>query len=408
MEAQAQIISRGMRWTPEMFKRAEKGQFYYKIGDKGGQLLISGAQARWKRPEFAEYIYIPSLRVSGKPEDLYKLLQSVVQNESKIREYLSSSYTSSNVSVPQKNGGMMEQFEAEVSEFGKFRETQSTTKEPGSNSGINLVMLDSLIGSLDHAEAIRKSRPVKQAPIPNAAGTGQVLQPKRAGRRLPFSTRIHNLRNGQVLDVTNMREDGTGAKVILQPGPNSGKIGCSLVSGIVSSNLETFRMALTQLELSSEQQQQCLAQWQANRLTNTTSGTTSSQGTVSSQGTSSTTTAKPRGRRSAQKPVTKSSIVMPTSTSTTMSMPTSTMPTIPSIPTLLSKPQSSQASPRSKVVSPMMPSMPNMSTTAPTATSSIAKFPTLSSGKKSPMRTPFSGGNLPVLPSMTSPRAMGH
>lgn len=387
MESQAQIVSRGMRWTPEMLGRAEKGHFYYKIGDKGGQLFLSGATARWKRPEYSRYIYIPSMRIAGNPEDLKSLLQSINASDKDIKEYMINAYSSQNTQVSVKNGGMLEKYEAELSEYTRFRESQVDSKETNTGPSVNLVMLNTLIDALPQAEAIRSIRQNKPGVSSTSSGSsGTSVPAKRPGRRVPFSQRITNLRNGQVLDVSNMREDGTGAKIIAQPGSGSGKMGCTLISGIVSSSLETFRLALQQLNLTADQQQQCLAQWQASRVTSTT--TAGSSGTTSSRG---------RGRKS-----TKTATTVTTSGGSGLGSVMSGFSGVASIPTLI--PQ--------KTVSPRPTLPPPRSGTMTSSGNLPSRLSTLSVGKKSPPRTGFSTlsgmSSLPTLPSLTSPRAMGH
>ena len=407
MNTQAQIVSRGMRWTSEMMERAKGGHFYYKIGDKSGQLYLSGAGARWKKPEYSRYIYIPSLRIAGNPEDLKTLLQSINASDKEIKDYFSNSYTSQNISVPVKNGGMHEKYEAEVLEYSRFRETQSSVKDTSTGPTISLNMLNGLLGVIQQAEAVRtvRTKPVQAA---GSGSSGGGSASKRPGRRVPLSQRISNLRQGQVLDVTGMRDDGTGAKIIAQPGIGSGKMGCTLISGIVSSNLETFRVALQQLSLTSDQQQQCLAQWQAARAMSTTT----SQGSGASSGISSG--ARPtRGRKAATKVTT---LPAPGAISTvTSSISSRTTSSVPSIPTLIPNktPVLGQASPRPSI--PATRLVPSSSAPAPATTlppSTAGRIPSLSIAKRSPARTnipSLSGMNsLPTLPSLTSPRAMGH
>lgn len=362
-----------------MITRAQKGHFYYKIGDKGGQLYLSGATARWKRSEYSRYIYIPSLRIAGNPEDLKSLLQSNAVSEKEIKEYLVNAYNSQNVNVSVKNGGMFEKYDAELNEYAKFRESQTDVKETNAGPSVTLGMLSTLLDSIQQAEPIRTVRTTKTASTAGTATSGA----KRPGRRVPFSQRISNLRTGQVLDVSNMREDGTGAKIIAQPGNGSGKMGCTLVAGIVSSNLETFRLALQQLNLTPEQQQQCLAQWQANRAVSTSNSNQSA--------------GRARGRKAATAPA--PSIASP---SKPISLPNAAGPSIPTL--VPSKP-----APLAGSVSPRPPTAARMPipTTAP-----MSRIPSLSTGKRSPVQTklPSISGmsSLPTLPSLTSPRAMGH
>ena len=397
MNSQAQIVSRGMRWTPEMMERAKKEHCYYKIGEKPGKLYLSGAGARWKKPEHSRYIYIPSLRIAGNPEDLKSLLQSINATDKDIKDYFANSYTSSNISVAGRSGGMLEKYEAEVQEYSKFKESQSDVKDTSAGPSVNLTMLHGLVNVIQQAEAVRT---VRAKPAPGSGGNGassaSTGAAKRPGRRVPLAQRISNLRQGQVLDVTGMRDDGTGAKIIAQPGIGSGKMGCTLISGIVSSNLDTFRVALQQLNLTADQQQQCLAQWQAARAMSTTPGVTQNAGAARST----------RGRKAATKVTT-----LPSASSTGVSsIPASRTSSVPSIPTLIpgrgaAVPVLGQASPRATVA-------PTRLAAAAPVPSTAGRIPSLSAARKSPPRTTIpslSGMNsLPTLPSLTSPRAMGH
>lgn len=50
-------------------------------------------------------------------------------------------------------------------------------------------------------------------------------------------------REGRVLDVSNLKENGTGSVIIDQPGPRSSKVSIPELPALVSSHYETYKLA---------------------------------------------------------------------------------------------------------------------------------------------------------------------
>ena len=253
-QVQPQVVSSGMRVTEDKIERAKTTHAYIKVGETSGQLLLSGAAARWNQEKFADYIYLSDLRLAGHPEDVRMTLKNTGKyTDAQIEQCLKSAYTAKSITNPQ----MEAKYKEELEQLEKYRKSQVSSKpQVQSNPTITLSMLSALVSAIPNAQTVKATRVAREEDSEDS-GT------KRPGRRIPLQTRLNNLKSNQVIDVTKMKKDGTGAKVVLQPGEASAKVGCSAYR-IVSSNLDMFKAALTCLGLSAADQQKYVDEWTAN------------------------------------------------------------------------------------------------------------------------------------------------
>ena len=231
--AQVTVVSKGMRWSPEASQKALQNHQYIKIGPKQGFLLLSGAPGRWKKPETAGDVYVPSLRVAGNPAVIRQVFIGLNYSANDIAQHLALAYTSGNYATTMKAN-----FDAEVAAYKAFKGQKDATKAATGGPDVTLDDLQYFVEELGKATTVARTTAVS----PRGATS------PRAGRVQPLLKRLADARSkGKVLDVSKMdRVKGTGIKMIVRPGPNSKKIG-AVGLDIVSSDPGLFAIAVRQL-----------------------------------------------------------------------------------------------------------------------------------------------------------------
>ena len=100
-------------------EEAHKRHIYRKIGQKmGGELLISGAEKKWKTESF---IYVSLLRVVGTEQFLRKYLTDNEMSKTEIDAVLKQGFTADRI----KAGNFKKNFETELAELEDFRKNRS-------------------------------------------------------------------------------------------------------------------------------------------------------------------------------------------------------------------------------------------------------------------------------------------
>lgn len=352
MASQAQVVNRGMRVTDEMIARAREGHFYNKVGTRPGQLQLSGAVVRWRKPEFSSYVYVPDFRIAGHPDEVRQVLQSLKKTPSQVEQLLQSGYSLQSLQRPQVEAA----YKKELDALEEYKKSQlSKRSDSPTRSGPQLDDLQALMTDLDKVQTVRSVRPARQEPAASdksAASAG----PRRTGRRVPLQSRLDKLKEGQVLDVSNMKPEGTGAKMIAAPGESSSKVGCKS-HRVVSSDAATFQRALEMLELSADQVQQCLSEWHAASSSSSSSSTTRARTGPKPKSqtstTTTTTTTRPRARRAAPSAAAASSSE---SSASVTAVPVS-VPSVPKVPAAQSGPKAPVV--KSVATTPKLPQVPS-------------------------------------------------
>lgn len=233
--AQVTVVSKGMKWTQDAANKAAKNHQYIKVGPKSGYLLLSGAPGRWKKPETAGDVYVPSLRVAGNPASIRQLFIGLGVSAADIDAHLARAYTAQNY-----QGAMKQAFDAEVAQYNAYKAQKDATKAATGGPDVTLDELEYFVSELGKATTVAKTT----AGSPKAAGSPR----GRAGRVQDLTKRLADATaKGKVLDVSKMDlAKGTGAKMIANPGPNSKKVGVAGLA-IVSSDPARFAAAVRQL-----------------------------------------------------------------------------------------------------------------------------------------------------------------
>lgn len=283
---QAQVVSKGMKWNPQMAQKALDTHQYIKVGDKGGtNLTITGAPKYWKKNQ--DFVYLPDLRLAGSRQNVITVLRGYRSEEggsysdAQIDVFLKNAYTSENYVVPQSQGGRAEDYQHEFDNYLAFKQSQSTQKPKKEAPSITLADLSFLIDKLPEAETLKVS---------SKSRSSKTSKPKSDTRRnvrhVNLKQRLDSLAPGSVLDVSNMKDDGTNIKTIPEPGAGSKKHGVDGVK-VVSSSAENFAKAMKLLGAEYEQYVAKYSQVAATQATtvpsvSTTTTTTTSLPTLTS------------------------------------------------------------------------------------------------------------------------------
>ena len=231
-------------WTEEKKKAALAARNYIKIGDKRGQLLLSGAAKRWETDP--TFVYVPSLRVAGTPQDIERILGA------DARAHVAQGYTAASV-----QGAQRAAYEAELADLAANR-TKAAKKAVAADTGVSIARYAALVdeatveGGAARSPRGRSPRAKSASPKAKKAGRKSAspkakkagrksASPKRkagrksaspkakkAGRKSagspkgkrgarPLATKIADLSEGKVMDVSKLRVDGSGAKSIKIP-----------------------------------------------------------------------------------------------------------------------------------------------------------------------------------------------
>lgn len=230
----AQVQAKGMKWSLEAAQNAASRHEYIKVGPNAGTLHLTGAKNRWKKPENQGDVYVPTLRVVGTPAAISQLfVQQLGYQAGEIQQHLAGAYTAQNV-----DGALRGQFDAESSAYKTYK-SGVTAQKKAQGPGISLADLPYLVQELDNAT--KAARAAKQVGSPRSPGA-------RAGRTRPLLQRLQDARaKGKLLDVSNMKPNGTDIKMIPATlGPASKKVGVPGLE-IVSSNPANYAAAVAML-----------------------------------------------------------------------------------------------------------------------------------------------------------------
>ena len=237
-------------WTEEKKQAAVNSHTYIKIGDKRGSLLLSGAPKQWKtNPTLT---YIPSLRVVGTAADLRRVLADVPN----IDRLVAGGYNGTSAV-----GALKAQYEGEVAAQKAFsksqskKTTKSVTREGRSISEYAAMVEEASVKPEDSRTAGRRSPKGKsksRSKSPKRKSKGRSKSPKSRSKSpkrktKPLADKIAALSANKVMDVSNLKADGSGAKTMDVPGPKSKKMRV-LGYSIVSDNKRGINNAAKQLE----------------------------------------------------------------------------------------------------------------------------------------------------------------
>lgn len=257
--------AKGTYVTEEMMEEARRGNYYIKLGEKGGQhLVITGAPQKWgKEPEFT---YLPAFRVAGYPADLLRILVAAeypADGENGVRSHIASGYNAATAGKGVEN----EDFKAELA---AAKAAKAGGK--GKTTRGNYDHLKSIVFYADNLESAEKETSPKRgrgksaSPKPKAKAAKKSPKAKKGtksaspkkGVKTDLNARVAALKEGKVLDVTNYKKSDQQAKLMDMPSERSAKI---LIPGtrLVSSSARAAKSALS--DMGIENVDELVAAW---------------------------------------------------------------------------------------------------------------------------------------------------
>ena len=159
---------------------------YNRVGSKKGPLLISGAQKKFE--EDSTFVYVPMFHVAGPQDEVKTWLQENHSDDSK--KAMETSYTQKSL----KNKKILEAFEKEIKESLKTRADVSNAR--AEMKRIDLTVLTKLLKMYEKGKK-------------NMSTEDSDKKPKDLKSKLKELSKTD-----KVLDVTKMKEDGSGSSKV--------------------------------------------------------------------------------------------------------------------------------------------------------------------------------------------------
>lgn len=190
----------GLYWSKEDAEKAMTKHTFIRVSksDKRSMRQITGAERVWGNPETSDEIYITTFRISGKTQDVKTALSLAGYSTEQINRALADAITLENYKRSQRNT-----FKAELKNLKLYKIEEKERKEKAQVSWDTILRI---ADNIKETHVVMKERPK----TPGKKGKGKTL--------LERFDEIHD-HEGKIVDVSEMREDGT--KVILKPKPKS-------------------------------------------------------------------------------------------------------------------------------------------------------------------------------------------
>jgi len=235
------IETRGMRWDQTLIPKANEMHYYIKVSEeKGGQLVLSGAPNRWKKNGTKDDIYISEIRLAGNKTNIRKVLEGNTYSSKDVDRLIASAYTSFNYALPEDQGGKQEQFQNEVNKYKEFKKTNVNKQK--TSVDISLEKLQSIVEDLNNSENRKKI-------------------PSKNTRKYWILEKYGKLSEGKVIDVSLMKQDGSGIKTRSVPKETSKKYGNFFGVAVVSSDFKNYDYTLRTLQIPQSQINDCVTQY---------------------------------------------------------------------------------------------------------------------------------------------------
>ena len=263
-------------WSREKADAARRNGVYIKLGDKRGTLALSGGKAMFAKN--SQWIYVPALRVTGTRQDVERVLGELVaagaMQSGDVKDALAGAYRAGDENsaaflrevdelkasrAKGKSGGASKSKVATLPnsiafyaqaidnatvEGGKTaapkKGRKSKAKSPAKKGGAKK--------SKSRSKSASPKAKAKKAGAKKSKSRSKSASPKKRGSpkgkrgAKPLADKVANLAEGKVMDVSKYLVDGSGAKVVAQPGDKSKKV---LVPGtrLVSDSLNGIKKA---------------------------------------------------------------------------------------------------------------------------------------------------------------------
>ena len=259
-------------WSREKADAARRNGVYIKLGEKRGTLALSGGKAMFAKN--SQWIYVPALRVTGTRQDVERVLGELVaagaMQSGDVKDALAGAYRAGDENsatflreveelkasrAKGKSGGASKSKVATLPNSIAFyaQAIDNATVEGGKTAAPKKGRKSKSKSPAKKAKkaGAKKSKSRSKSASPKAKKSksrSKSASPKKRGSpkgkrgAKPLADKVANLAEGKVMDVSKYLVDGSGAKVVAQPGGKSKKV---LVPGtrLVSDSLNGIKKA---------------------------------------------------------------------------------------------------------------------------------------------------------------------
>jgi hypothetical protein len=221
----------GLKWSKEMAEKASEKNKFIRVGsgDKTSTRLLSGATRFWSGsdPEEIHSIFNTTYRITGTPEHIESALRYEDYSEDQIREAIADSITKDNYQTTKKDA-----YDEEL------KQHTSSKKSKPEHEGYTDEQWMWFADNLENATVeSKKAQPKGKAEV-TAATKPRVVNGS-------LKDRVDKLRDGELLDVSDMTDDWKSIKT--KPIPKTNKSDKHYAKGLpfMSNDLEKYIKAVT-------------------------------------------------------------------------------------------------------------------------------------------------------------------
>lgn len=205
-KATAVTIPAGLKWTSEAAENAKKKNTFLRVGgEKVTARLASGAPRSWSSDDPAENrtIFNVTYRITGTPENVAEALRHVGYDDGEIKAVIADSITHDNYQTTKK------------AEYDEELENHAISKQ--NKPQVACYEWDHILWFAEH---LKDAKSVSKKSAPRAPDSSAAPKTKVVGAKT-LKTRVENLKEGDLLDVSEMTEDFK--KINVRPRPKTNK-----------------------------------------------------------------------------------------------------------------------------------------------------------------------------------------
>ena len=221
-------LLQGLFWSKADAEKALSKHTFIRVSpsEKRSTRQMTGAERVWSLPETKDEIYLITFRISGKKGDVQTSLINAGYSPETVSTALGDAVTFENHKTTKK-----EAYEREIEKLKIFKQEE---KERKKQQDIDWETLLKISSNIKRAHVVMKDRSAS---------------PKKTGRGKTLLERFEEVRylEGKMIDVTEMRDDGTGIKIQSKPTTERGQKVFLASIPIMSKNQEKYLRALEML-----------------------------------------------------------------------------------------------------------------------------------------------------------------
>lgn len=240
IDINAHTVPEGLKWSSKKAETSAKNNSYTYVtlreGGKTSDRKLSGAEKHWTSNDVDSQntIYVPKYRIAGTPEAVRQALLKAGEKSTDVEAAISGAYSRNNY-----KGALSGQFAAEI-ENAKGSSNKS-------NETFSKEFLENIRQAMKNKEyeVVGKNKKKKTSPRKSPAKR-KAPEPRRVSDPAAnLREKLDRLKQGQVLDVTKMSNEGKNVKIINPPRKcTAGKFGLLTMAPIVSKDINKYRYAL--------------------------------------------------------------------------------------------------------------------------------------------------------------------